>query len=243
MTGTLDRTLLHPLLQNVSVVLFDAGGTLVHPDWQRMARLVKANAGLDFDPVQMRNAFYERLRAVDLELQRELSELNQNRQPNWLFVDMFQMLGLDEAVCRRLTTTINLEHEKRHLWSERDPEVLDVLFELKQSGLRTGVISNTEDGRLEDSLKLADILSHFDLLIDSHVVGFRKPDATIFHLAVQDLDVMPHQAVYVGDSYGHDILGAQEAGLHAILFDPLKINTELQCARIERLSDLVGLKP
>jgi putative hydrolase of the HAD superfamily len=87
---------------------------------------------------------------------------------------------------------------------------------------------------------LLDIAAHFDLLIDSHLVGLRKPDAAIFHYALEKLDVAPHEAVYIGDSYGHDVLGAQNAGLRAILLDPLDLYLESDCPRVHALSELTA---
>ena len=237
--GLFDRSSLHPLLHDVSALIFDAGGTLVHPDWRRLAYLAKAETGRDFSPQQMRYAMYEVLREVDLGLQSKLEDLKQTRRLNWLFVGMFGLLGLNESDCSRLSTRINLEHQKRHLWCEPDSEVLRVLFTLKRMGLRIGVISNTEDGRLEESLKLADIASEFEFLIDSYLVGLRKPDVAIFQLALHKLGIEPHQAVYLGDSYGHDVLGAQGAGLRAILLDQLGVHNEIECARIRSLTDLI----
>jgi putative hydrolase of the HAD superfamily len=91
---------------------------------------------------------------------------------------------------------------------------------------------------LEELLEMIEIAEHLDLFVDSHVVGLRKPDAVIFHHALEKLNVAPQEAVYVGDSYGHDIVGAQQAGLRAILLDPLDLYKESDCPRIHALKEL-----
>lgn len=106
--------------------------------------------------------------------------------------------------------------------------------------MKVGVISNTEDGRLEEVLKLTGICERFDVLVDSYAVGLRKPDAAIFHYALEQLGVEPSEAVYVGDSYGHDVVGAQGAGLRAILLDPLEMHTASDCPTIRTLRELTG---
>jgi putative hydrolase of the HAD superfamily len=113
-----------------------------------------------------------------------------------------------------------------------------VLDELKRQGLILAVISNTEDGRLRDSLDAAGIADRFDLLIDSHLVGYRKPDPAIFRLTLDRLGLEAHEAAFVGDSYAHDALAAQAIGMRGILLDPLDLHPESVCPRIKSLDDL-----
>lgn len=228
---------LHPFLSGARAVLFDAGGTLAHPDWERIARLAKLETGGNFDPAEMQRRFYESLRAVDGRLSEEAIRAH-TRRPGWVFNDIFCALGVDEETCARLAVQILATHSEKHLWCGLDPDAPRVIMELKGAGLSIAVISNTEDGRLEEMLKLLEIAAHFDLLVDSHIVGLRKPDAAIFHYTLEQLNVAPHEAVYIGDSYGHDVLGAQNAGLRAILLDPLDLYRESDCQRIHALSEL-----
>ena len=230
---------LHPFLSGARAVLFDAGGTLAHPDWERLAHLARLETGRSFDTVEMRRRLYESLRAVDGRLSEEAIRAH-TRRPGWVFNDMFCALDVDEATCARLAAQILATHSERHLWCGLDPDAPRVIVELKRAGLEVAVISNTEDGRLEEMLKLLEIAAHFDLLVDSHVVGLRKPDAAIFHYTLEQLNIAPHEAVYVGDSYGHDVLGAQNAGLRAILLDPLDLYRESDCPRIHALSELTA---
>jgi len=106
--------------------------------------------------------------------------------------------------------------------------------------LIVAVISNTEDGRLIDSLDASGISDRFDLLIDSHLVGHRKPEAAIFRLALERLKLEAHEAAYVGDSYAHDALAARAIGLRGILLDPLDLHPESLCPRIRSLSELIN---
>jgi putative hydrolase of the HAD superfamily len=51
-------------------------------------------------------------------------------------------------------------------------------------------------------------------------VGVEKPNARIFQMALERAGLGPGQAVYVGDLYSVDVLGARAAGLPAVLLDP-----------------------
>jgi len=218
-------------------VLFDAGGTLVHPDWNRIARVARAETGREFTHAEMRRTLYEALRAVDARLSEEQARAAAHtRQPGWLFRDMFCALGVDEEACERMAQPMLALHNERHLWCVPDSDAPRVIADLKRAGLRVGVISNTEDGRARETVE--EVVGQLDLLVDSHLVGLRKPDAAIFHHALEELKVAAREAVYVGDSYGHDVLGAQSAGLRAILLDPLDFYAESDCPRIHQLKEL-----
>ena len=235
------RVMLNPLLRNVRAVLFDAGGTLVHPDWARLSALCAVECGgRTFDSAELERALKETLRAVDAGLQRAGGRLpSDSTRRGWLFRRMYGALGLDEETCERLSVRLDEAHTERHLWCDLDPEAPAVLTKLKDAGLRIAVISNTEDGRLAELLEMVELAAHFDFLIDSYVVGHRKPEAAIFRMALERLDLAPHEAAYIGDSYGHDALAAQAVGMHAILLDPLDLHPESICPRIRSLGELI----
>ena len=53
----------------------------------------------------------------------------------------------------------------------------------------------------------------FDVIIDSTVFGIAKPDPKIFEAALSELAVAPAEAIYVGDSYKADMVGAKNVGM------------------------------
>ena len=58
----------------------------------------------------------------------------------------------------------------------------------------------------------------FRQIIESAVVGIRKPDPRIFTLGVEALKLNPADVTVVGDSFYKDIVPAKEAGCKAIWF-------------------------
>ncbi|MDQ3804859.1 MAG: HAD family hydrolase [Acidobacteriota bacterium] len=233
--------MLHPSLDGARACLFDAGGTLVHPDWPRLVRLASETCGREFQASELERAFKEMLRAVGVEMQREgFVTPEDQKRPHWTFRRTYGSLGLDDEACERVVERLAAAHTERHVWCCLDPEAPRVVAALKRRGLRLAVVSNTEDGRLRDSLDAAGIADHFDLLVDSHLVGARKPDAAIFRHALGRLGVEPHEAAFVGDSYAHDALAARDAGLRAVLLDPLGLHPESVCPRIRRLGELIN---
>ena len=58
----------------------------------------------------------------------------------------------------------------------------------------------------------------FQQIVESAVVGIRKPDSRIFTLGVEALDLDPSDVVVVGDSIDKDIIPARQAGCHTVWF-------------------------
>lgn len=231
--------MLHPTLSGARACIFDAGGTIVHPDWTRLSSIASEVSGEHFNSQQLGYAFAEMLKAVGLEVQdKQFVMPDEMKRPHWTFRRMYAVLGLDEVTCATIVERLAVTHEERHVWCNPDPSASRVLDELKKQGLILAVISNTEDGRLIESLETAGISNCFDLLVDSHRVGHRKPDAAIFKLALERLGLEAHEAAYVGDSYVHDALAARAVGLRAILLDPLDLQPESICPRIKSLEEL-----
>ena len=105
------------------------------------------------------------------------------------------------------------------LWSKADPEAEAALGRVKRAGLVAGVISNS-NGSVRSILEATGLVRYLDFVLDSSVVGVEKPDRRIFELALQEAGVASSEAIYVGDLYSVDVLGARAAGIDAILLDP-----------------------
>lgn len=58
----------------------------------------------------------------------------------------------------------------------------------------------------------------FQTVIESAVVGVRKPDPRIFMLGVEALGVRPDEVAVVGDSIDKDILPAHQTGCYTVWF-------------------------
>ena len=67
-------------------------------------------------------------------------------------------------------------------------------------------------GNIESVLKEYDLLHYFPTIIESAVVGVRKPDPAIFALGVEALGLRPEDVLVVGDSLSKDIAPAKSLG-------------------------------
>ena len=122
------------------------------------------------------------------------------------------------------------------LCHQADAEAVEALTRLRAAGLVTGVISNS-NGSVRQALERAGLAPLLDFVIDSTVVGIAKPDPRVFAMGLQAAGVDAHEAVYVGDSYFVDVVGARGAGLGAVLFDPGGVWGARDCPRASGLSE------
>lgn len=91
---------------------------------------------------------------------------------------------------------------------------IPILEELKQR-YPIVMVSNFY-GNLETVLKDFGLYGYFDEIVESAVVGVRKPDAAIFALGVNKFEFKPGELVVIGDSYTKDIVPATQIGCQTI---------------------------
>lgn len=120
------------------------------------------------------------------------------------------------------------------------PEVAETLAEGKRRGFVQGVLSDWGSdllGILDGHRLTADL----DFVVASAVVGVAKPGRDIFDRALARAGVAPHEALYVGDSYVADVLGARAAGLRAVLIDRDGHAPPVDCVVIRDLRDVFAV--
>jgi putative hydrolase of the HAD superfamily len=218
----------------MSVIMFDAGNTLVWMDHPFLMHLLR-----EFD----HQVNEDELLAAEYAAKRVIGEMVRTGQGNdtsrgpIYFRTMLREVSFDESLLPALAPRLIARHAERNLWCRVRLGTVEALRELRGRGYRLGVISNS-DGRVEALLESVGLAGYFDFIIDSHVVGLEKPDPRIFQLGCERAGATPEQAIYVGDIYEIDVLGARAAGLHAYLIDPLDRWTNLDCDRIKGIHEL-----
>jgi putative hydrolase of the HAD superfamily len=102
-------------------------------------------------------------------------------------------------------------------------DTLPMLNELRSRGIRTAVVSNSPWGSpaslWQNELERHGILSLVDAAIFCGDVGWRKPDARIFHHTMQQLGVSADRSLFVGDDPRWDIVGPRNVSMDAVLID------------------------
>lgn len=117
---------------------------------------------------------------------------------------------------------------------------LETLDTLKSQGYTIAIASNATP-RYEETLRNLGIVERVDAIFLSDVVGYAKPDPRFFQFILEQMKVMPEEAVHVGNSYWHDVIGARRSNILPIYFDRRNILPDADCPRITHLRDLPSL--
>jgi len=95
-------------------------------------------------------------------------------------------------------------------------EVLDYL----RPKYRMAIISNGFSEAQRIKLKACGIDHYFEKVFTSESVGYQKPRPEIFHAATTAFNAKKKHCLMIGDSWEHDIAGAQNYGIDHIFFNP-----------------------
>lgn len=215
-------------------LLLDAGGTLLFPDQDYIAGVV-ASEGCVLDPERIYESHFRMLHRYDSQRRTETAFPPFSMRD--FYRDMLMVAGAPEEVAERAVDTLITRHDEISLWTYTKPWVPETLSTLKNNGTRMAVISNS-DGRVYQQLDACGLTPFFEAVFDSEIVGVEKPDRRLFLHALNELGLAPTDAVYVGDFYHLDVLGANGAGIGAVHLDPLDAYADWPGVHLRDIRDL-----
>lgn len=202
-------------IDNLKGVIFDYGGTIdsrgVH--WSEVIWDGYCDAGVNVTKEQFRECYV----FAERELAKVRHILPHHNFHDLLLIKMRIELDylanrglLNEALIEPLATRIALfcYNAARSSVEEARP-VLEALH----SRYPMVLVSNFY-GNVESVLADFDLRRYFKSIIESAVVGVRKPDPQIFRLGVDALGLEPKDVLVIGDSYKKDIVPAESIGCH-----------------------------
>ena len=202
----------------IRAVLFDFGGVISSSPFEAFAHL-EAERGLPADFIRTVNATNPDTNAW-AKLERGEVDL-----------ETFGSMWSHEAgaLGHELDGRLVLER----LAVEIRPEMVNAIRSCGTK-YKTGCLTNNftrAEAILSD--EVAEVYSLFDAILESRVLGVRKPDPRFYELACEALDVEPDECVFL-DDLGVNLKPARELGMHTIkVSDP-------HLALIE-LGELTGL--
>jgi len=220
-------------------VFFDAGNTIVFPDYTIYRKIV-ASLGADVALSDVLRAEALARSAFDSAV---ASSPGRDVAGFWsvYYTPFYEHLGIPrELIPAAIESTRDANGEGLGIWSVPVDGFAETMDELDARGLVVGIISNS-DGRLDGRLVEIGIRDRFDFVLDSAVVGISKPSPRIFEMAVEASGLAPPETAYVGDYYEVDVVGARGAGMTPVLFDPYGAYGDVDCDVIRRFGDIVRL--
>jgi putative hydrolase of the HAD superfamily len=230
--------------REIEFVFFDAGETLVHPmpSFPELFMRVCSRHGLEVDLGVLRTATRSLMAGVEDRQRRGYTFSNESGKSRRFWLDFYgglvREMGYDRedgALPLDLYDTFSLpaNYGPYH-------DAHEALRELRERGLRMGLISNFEPW-LEDLLGDLGMLEYLEVLVISGNEDFEKPHPRIYELALERGGVSPQRALHVGDSPISDYDGAREAGMRAVLLDRWGRFPDFAGEMVRDLRELPGL--
>lgn len=192
----------------IRATLFDFGGVILSSPFDAFARY-EAEHGL-------RPGFLREVNATDHH-DNAWAKLERNE------VDLDGFATLFEAEARALGGEVDAMAVLGLLRGEIRPAMVEALrrcHERLATGLLTNnIVSMRTDGMAGGaSSELAEVLGHFDVIIESSVAGVRKPDPAFYERACAALAIEPSEAVFL-DDLGVNLKPARAMGMTTIKVD------------------------
>ncbi|HEX9029021.1 MAG TPA: HAD-IA family hydrolase [Anaerolineales bacterium] len=145
--------------------------------------------------------------------------------------------GQAEALAPEVSRCMFEEYKPQDFVPEDVPVTLQIL---REAGYTLGVVSNRTEPFHEQLVQIG-LQDFFNCAIAGGEVSTYKPEPEIFYHALDRLGVRPGNAMYVGDNYYADVVGAKRAGIQPVLLDPDGIFPDAGCPTICKLGELVSL--
>jgi len=202
--------------------IFDLGETLIHLtcSWEqiregRMKAIYEAlqERGVALDFADLKREYlafhdeesnYAARTLEEIEIEKSLAKLLDR-----LRVEMRQRPAMADLVRRFFEYEISS-------WIVL-PGVHEMLQQVRDLGFKTGLLSNARsDWAVREIVDRMDLTRHFDAILTSAAVGFRKPRPEPFQQMLKLLHIETSEAVMIGNSMEADMAGARSLGLKTI---------------------------
>lgn len=117
------------------------------------------------------------------------------------------------------------------------PGAVELLGEVRARGIGTGLITVCSED-VVDVWSQTPFANLFEAEVFSCACGLHKPDPRIYRLALEQLEVEPADAIYVGDGANDELFGARRVGMRAV---QIGSRDGWDGERIESLGELLAL--
>ncbi len=187
---------------NIRSVAFDFGGVLAYFIDEQIIREMASVAQVE----------YEEFNTSMWKYRQELDSGVYDSNRYWTFV-----LDSCNSVVSRQACIDTLQEMDVKGFSRMNQGMLCWAKSLKQHGFGTLIISNMAEETYQRLVAKQEWMQHFDAAIISGIIGINKPDQRIFKHALDSLHLDASEILFLDDLI-HNVEGAQEAGLHSLLF-------------------------
>ncbi|MCR5496047.1 MAG: HAD family hydrolase [Treponema sp.] len=104
---------------------------------------------------------------------------------------------------------------KKELFNKLHPQIIPMLKNLKEMGLKTALISNCFDEEAA-VIKESILYPYFDITCLSCELKMHKPEAKIFEYCLKNLKIQPYECLYCGDGGSSELETTQKLGMQPL---------------------------
>ena len=204
-------------------ILFDLYGTLIDIETdESLEEIYRGIAhyltyhGVCLHRWEVRDRYYEIMKQQKEEGGEEYPEIDVEA----IWNSFLRQEGIRAPLARRKLATI-LAQIYRAISRKRlqlYPDVKKVLDELHPT-FRMALVSDAQPCYALPEMKAVGLDGYFDPIIISAHYGFRKPDTRLIRKALDIMELVPAEAIFVGNDMYRDIYGASRVGIKAIFID------------------------
>ena len=233
--------------RKIKAILFDLDGTLRHhlPTGDEVFLDYLKSQNMDFPHEdKVRAAKWEHYYfANSPEIKEDTNAFKNDRNAFWVNFSKRRLsaLGLTLSQSTELAPNVSAhmgEHYKPQVIVPEDAPL--TLAKLKESGFTLGIVTNREEP-VHEELKTLNLDPFFDFSLAGGEVGSFKPESRIFEHALERAGTSAEETMYIGDNYFADVVGSLRAGLLPVLYDPIRLFPEAECAVIQTFNQLPEL--
>ncbi len=209
-------------MQHIKALLFDYGGTLdtAACHWSYVLEAGYRHAGIELEEPVFRTAYVFAERALaktpviqpDFTFKRLLEE-----KVRLEFQSLREQGALHFASSEEEACAIESVAAYCDTFAHKHVEQSRCTLEALRKKYELVMVSNFY-GNLPTILRTYGIADLFDAVVESAVVGVRKPNPAIWSLGVEAAQCQPSETVAIGDSYSKDIVPAHAIGCHTVWF-------------------------
>ena len=104
--------------------------------------------------------------------------------------------------------------------------VIDTMKDLQKMKLKVAIVTDLTTHIQLRKIKKLGLTKYVDYLVTSEEAGGEKPNSIMFLLALNKLNILPAEAIMVGDNFITDIEGANAVGIDSVVITNKKIKAD-----------------